>query len=430
MTVSMTVLTVLAYILPQPRHRGINLRYTESVPTATATEESVTAPSVEEDLDYYLDRHNVEDEGYEMVVAFANGRRHHVEIDYRLSPRDIGRWKGYHREGTVLFLDSMGRTVIGTCRNDMLETGIRPDSEGTYFGEFLDDKAHGHGAYIRPGGSYFEGHWEKDRRNGFGLEQIFPEDEAPRLRVGVWSNDRYQGERMRHTTERIYGIDIARYQHGKGRFPVPIQWGKLRITHIGKRGSQNVKGTVDYPVSFIYIKSTEGISVRNRFYPSDYAQARKHGIRVGAYHFWSVRTDGTAQAEFFLKNTHFNKGDLPPVLDIEPTKAQIEQMGGAEKMFRHIRAWLRIVERKVGVKPILYVNQAFIDNYLAKEKDLKRDYAVWIARYSEYKPDLRLTYWQLCQDGRVSGIQGDVDVNVFNGYKSQYEAYLEEETVR
>ena len=28
------------------------------------------------ELDYYLERHNVEDEGYEMVAAFANGKRH------------------------------------------------------------------------------------------------------------------------------------------------------------------------------------------------------------------------------------------------------------------------------------------------------------------------------------------------------------------
>ena len=55
---------------------------------------------------------------------------------------------------------------------------------------------------------------------------------------------------------------------------------------------------------------------------------------------------------------------------------------------------------------------------------------MWIARYSEYKPDVRLTYWQLCPDGRVAGIQGDVDINVFNGYQNQFEAFLEKETIK
>ena len=99
-------------------------------------------------------------------------------------------------------------------------------------------------------------------------------------------------------------------------------------------------------------------------------------------------------------------------------------------MFREIRVWLKAVERHTGVKPILYVNQMFVNNHLSKQPDLKRDYRVWIARYSEYKPDVRLTYWQLCPDGRVAGIQGDVDINVFNGYKSQFEAFLQEETIK
>ena len=151
---------------------------------------------------------------------------------------------------------------------------------------------------------------------------------------------------------------------------------------------------------------------------------------MGAYHFWSVRTSGSEQAKHFLRYTQFRNGDLPPVLDIEPSKAQIEQAGGPDKMFQHIRIWLKAVERATGVKPILYVNQMFVNNYLSKQADLKRDYCVWIARYSEYKPDVRLAFWQLSSDGRVAGIQGDVDINVFNGYKQQFETFLEEETIK
>ncbi len=429
LAVPIVVLVVISYILPTPQHTGMYLAAIDMpLPKPEAIE---TAPNtlVQDELDYYLERHNVEDEGYEMVVAFANGRRHEIEVDPKLDVRNIGTWKNHRREGTAIVLDSLGRTIVGTCRDDSLETGIRPDSVGLYLGDFSHDWADGHGAYLTSDGSYFEGHWEKDRRHGFGLELLTPNDEDPRLRVGEWSKDKFQGERMKYTSERIYGIDIARYQHGKGRRPVAIQWKKLRITHVGKRGSHNVSGTADYPVSFVFIKSTEGVSVRNKFYPGDYVQARKHGIHTGAYHFWSMRSSGASQAEFFLKNTRFNKGDLPPVLDIEPTKAQIEQMG-ADNLFHQIRQWLRIVEQRVGVKPVLYVNQMFVNNYLVNQADLKRDYSVWIARYSEYKPDVRLTYWQLCPDGRVSGIQGDVDINVFNGYKSQFENYLEEETIQ
>jgi lysozyme len=259
---------------------------------------------------------------------------------------------------------------------------------------------------------------------------LVTDKDNPRLRVGEWRKGRFMGERMRYTSERIYGIDIARYQHGKGRKPAPILWDQLRITHVGKNGSQNVRGKADYPISFVYIKSTEGTSVRNKFYVNDYAQARKHGIRAGAYHFFSTKTSGAAQAKHFIQNTLFHEGDLPPVLDVEPSKSQIQQMGGPEAMFHHIRVWLNAVEQRTGVKPVLYVNQMFVNNYLADQPELKRDYRVWIARYSEYKPDVRLTYWQLCPDGKVAGIQGDVDINVFNGYQRQFDEFIANETIK
>jgi lysozyme len=99
-------------------------------------------------------------------------------------------------------------------------------------------------------------------------------------------------------------------------------------------------------------------------------------------------------------------------------------------MFRNIRTWLRLVEQRTGVKPILYVNQRFVNVYLSQAPDIKRDYRVWIARYSEYKPDVHLAFWQLCPDGRVAGIHPEVDINVFNGYQSQFEEFLANETIQ
>ena len=426
---AMGALMGIGYLVGTPAHTGMRLSETVTATNALPDSIRITDPNILEELQYYFDRHNVQDEGYEMVMAFADGQRLTSTLTPHIDIRNVGTWKDYRREGMAVVLDSLGRTVMGLCRADSLVTGVRADSIGIYIGDFSQNKAHGHGAYYADNG-YHEGHWENDRRQGFGLQLFTPSDEAPRLRVGEWSKDKFQGERMRYTSERIYGIDIARYQHGRGRRPVPILWDKLRITSIGKKSSHNVSGTADYPISFIYIKSTEGTSVRNKFYVNDYAQARKHGIRAGAYHFFSVKSSGAAQAKHFIQNTLFREGDLPPVLDIEPTKAQIQYMGGPEAMFRHIRVWLKAVEQRTKVKPILYVNQMFVNNYLSAQPDLKRDYRIWIARYSEYKPDLRLTYWQLCPDGRVTGIQGYVDINVFNGYQRQFEEYLAEETIK
>lgn len=388
------------------------------------------------EIEYYLERHNVDDEGYEMVANFANGKRHRTTID-TIAITNIGRWKGKKRQGTAISRDSLGRITIGNWDNDTLTSGIRIDSGGTYIGAFsggragkiTDAKAEGHGAYIATTGHYFEGHWNNDQRQGFGL-QMFENEVMTMLKTGHWQNDVFKGERLNYTSERIYGIDISRYQHGKGRKKYPILWNKLRIRHLGSRSKKTISGTVDYPVSFIFIKSTQGISIRNPYYAYDYAAARKQGIPIGAYHFFSTKCSGAAQANYFINSTLFRSGDLPPVLDIEPTDRQISGMGGSKAMWNHIRTWLQAVERRCGVKPILYVNQRFVNKYLPDAPDIKRDYKIWIARYGEYKPDIKLVVWQLSPDGRVNGITGDVDINVFNGYRTQFDEFLTKECIK
>ena len=388
------------------------------------------------ETDYYIERHNVQDEGYEMVATFAQGKRHNVAID-TIPVWNIGRWKGKKRQGTAVSRDSQGRIIIGNWEADTLVSGIRIDSLGVYQGSFnktpIDSvrfaKADGHGSYISADNHYFEGHWTNDHRDGFGL-QMLHNDMLTALKVGEWQNDEYKGERMNYTSERIYGIDISRYQHGKGRKKYPILWNQLRISHLGSKSKKKISGVVDYPVSFCFIKSTEGVSVHNKYYAYDYAAARKHGIPVGAYHFFSTKRTGTAQAQYFINSTLFRKGDLPPVLDIEPSDGDIARMGGSMALWRNIRAWLELVEKRCGVKPILYVNQRFVNKYLSDAPDIKRNYKVWIARYGEYKPDLKLVVWQLSPDGRVKGITGDVDINVFNGYQQQFDDFLENETIK
>lgn len=419
-----------AFIQPplRPASQAISGTESPSDSTGTATPAVTLSPLIDAELNYYFSLHNVQDEGYEMVAAFANGQRHAISINRYVPIWNVGVWQHHDREGTAVSTDSLGLPLVGTWHEDTLETAIRPDTLGTYVGDFSDLKAFGHGAYYATDNSYYEGHWEHGQRQGFGLQMQEPLGREPRLQVGEWLRGRFMGERMRYTSERIYGIDIARYQHGKGRKKFPINWQQMRITHVGKRGSQNVSSSADYPVSFLYIKSTEGTTIRNQYYRGDYQQAHRHSISTGAYHFFSVRSDGASQARFFLKHTLFSSGDLPPVLDVEPSDAQIRQMGGQELLFRHIRTWLNIVEQQVGVRPILYVNQRFVNLYLPD--DLKRNYRIWIARYSEYKPDVKLTYWQLSADGHVAGIRGDVDINVFNGYRNQFEDFLEQETIK
>lgn len=384
---------------------------------------------IKSELEYYLQRHRLTDEGYDMVVRYAEKGDSvmAVYIPKRL-PNLLGMFKLRHleRQGFGLTRDRRGRIYIGIWDSDTLRYGLRLDSAGIYAGEFDHNLvASGHGCYSSHDGTFYEGQWYNDQREGNGFLVS-----VQNLQAGTWRADRFHGERIQHTNDRIYGIDISRYQHESGRKRYGINWNDLRVTNLGRRIKNGIKGEIDYPVRFVYIKSTQGTSIRNRYYATDYMAARKHGIPIGAYHFFSTVRNGKEQAHYFLNQTLFKRGDLPPVLDIEPTDKQIQKMGGKEVLLREVRQWITAVEKRLKVRPILYVNQRFVTNYLSEAPDLLENYLVWIARYGEYKPGVHLVMWQLSADSRVKGIQTDVDVNVFNGYEPQWEEFLKDETIK
>lgn len=411
------------------------------------------------ELRYYLRSHSVIDYGYNRIAAYAQQVRLRqdsisslLEALNKISGKSKLRLnvvtKYYLRDDSLKLVPcTVIRTYTGGAK--LLEPNATPDSTGLrmsiwqarhnlphlkpfakpvaknimtdgngYYIGHLDSigQPSGLGRYYSTDGSYFEGFWEDGKRNGFG----FSVKTRKPMRVGEWKNNVYRGEKLVYTDDRIYGIDISKHQHQKGRKRYAIDFSRLRITHLGSKSHKQIAGKVNFPVSFIFIKSTEGTTVLNPYYKSDYAAARKHGFKVGSYHFFSVRSTATKQANFFLKKSRFSRGDFPPVLDLEPLPSQIKRMGGVGELFTRVRRWLSIVENRTGKRPILYVSQQFVNNYLPQAPDIMRHYPIWIARYGEYKPDVKLVFWQLAPDGRVSGIHGDVDINVFNGFNDTF----------
>ena len=400
-----------------------------------------------EEMRYYLRSHHVADEGYNQIAArhtYLLGYQHHLKTllnkpySTHFSNDTIkayrrpfvalktkgGYWYagqyivGRPLSGRGIIQDAEGHVIRGIWARDTIVVAKRTDSLGVYFGQMDDNlTASGQGIHYAYNGDYYEGHWLTDYRHGFGFES----SPFHQLRVGEWKKGRYLGERLRYTSERIYGIDISRHQHEKGRRRYAINWKKIHITSLGKNHPTNGQ---TFPISFVYIKATQSTTIKNHYFRQDYLQAKRHGIHVGAYHFFSLSTTPQAQADYFLKHATIAKNDFPPVLDVEPSEAQIQQIGGDEELMRRIRIWMQLVEKISGKRPILYVNQNFIFNHMKEASDIKKKYNVWIARYGAYKPDVKLAYWQLSSTGRVHGITGDVDINVFNGYQGQFSEFL------
>lgn len=191
----------------------------------------------------------------------------------------------------------------------------------------------------------------------------------------------------------IHGIDISHYQGD-------IDWELLQNAMIER-----------CPVRFILIKATEGTSRIDPKFKDNFEQAREYGFIRGAYHFWSNKSSARNQAYFFLDNVKLENGDLPPVLDVEH-KPKTESV---EDFQRDVLTWLHIVEDRYHAKPIIYTYYKFKTAYL--NTPVFDDYPYWIAHYYvdkiEYNGEWR--FWQHTDAGRLPGIEGYVDFNVYNG---------------
>lgn len=191
----------------------------------------------------------------------------------------------------------------------------------------------------------------------------------------------------------IHGIDVSHYQG-------EIDWDQLKNSMI--QGS---------PLRFVMIKATEGSNRLDENFNNNFYNARENGFLRGAYHFWSNKSSAREQAYYFLKQVHLEDGDLPPVLDVEHKPAN----KSVEEFQTDVLTWLHIVEDKYHVKPIIYTYYNFKDAYLGAP--VFDDYPYWIAHYYVDKVKYKgaWKFWQHTDAGKLPGIKGYVDFNIYNG---------------
>ena len=169
-----------------------------------------------------------------------------------------------------------------------------------------------------------------------------------------------------------YGIDISHNNAGR------IVWDSLFVMTDSKRRTirdpylaKEIK-----PVSFVFIKATEGASFKDKDFKENWKAAGKTDLRRGAYHFFRSSKDGEIQARNFISTVgDLRFKDLPPVLDIETIHL------GCPKELLNQRAlqWLKAVEKRYGKKPIIYASSSFIKDYLKSE--IVGNYPIWVAHY-------------------------------------------------
>ncbi len=199
----------------------------------------------------------------------------------------------------------------------------------------------------------------------------------------------------------IHGIDVSRYQRN-------IDWKSVKAME-----DKNVK------IGFAFIKATEGLGRVDNGFRKNWFKAKEALVTRGAYHFFISSKSGKAQAENFIETVKLSDGDLPPVLDIETANG-----ASAADIRQRAKDWLQMIEKHYKVKPIIYSNIDFYENFLAGTFD---DYPLWVAHYYvQDKPRIKRSWliWQHNEKGQVNGIDAFVDFNVFNGDSTAFKKLL------
>lgn len=188
----------------------------------------------------------------------------------------------------------------------------------------------------------------------------------------------------------VAGIDVSYYQKS-------IAWPRVRRAGI----------------RFAFIRASDGLTITDARFAKNWHGAKRAGLLRGAYQYFRPEQSAVAQADLLIAAIDRDPGELPPVIDVESAGGK-----SASELTTSIRAWVDRVRTRLGVEPIVYTGPDFWRTRVGGA-DLTRQ-PLWLAHYTPTCPTvpapwLRWTFWQHADTGRVPGIAGPVDLNVFAG---------------
>lgn len=203
---------------------------------------------------------------------------------------------------------------------------------------------------------------------------------------------------------RIHGIDVSHYQDD-------IDWNKLHA--IDQYGD-----TIGF--RFVFIKATEGLLIEDVLFDEYWDEAADRKLTRGAYHYFLPDRSAKLQAANFISSVKLKAGDLPPVVDVEEMRGKSK-----DELVKNLKEYLKQLEEHYKVKPIIYSNINFTEDFLM---DDFKEYKFWIAHY--YRNELATldsidcVFWQHTDKADLLGVRGNVDANVFNGTEYEFKKLL------
>lgn len=205
----------------------------------------------------------------------------------------------------------------------------------------------------------------------------------------TYFNDVYKKYKNENTK---IGIDISRWQ------------GDIDFNKLKNAGVEFVIMRIGVEVSL-----GEEISMDSK-YEQNIKLAKSAGLDVGVY-LYSIALDkktAKKQAEWVIKTLDDIDLELGVTFDWESFNKWQEYKLSFHDINSIADTFLSTIEN-AGYKGMLYSSKFYLENIWNN----KNNYKVWLAHYTNetnYKGEYYI--WQMCNDGKIDGINGDVDIDI------------------
>jgi len=219
----------------------------------------------------------------------------------------------------------------------------------------------------------------------------------------------------------VHGVDVSVYEPN-------VDWRALR--------TQGFK--------FALIRATSSTGYVDPKFAEHWAGAHEAGILRGAYHYLFGGQDAKKQAELYINTVGSDKGELPPIVDLEDAYNENVSNGN---LIRTCKTFLDIVEREFGRTPMIYSRRTYLEPRLSvqgKAPSWAKDYDLWVAQYPfEFDParmpNVNMPqqpngwkdwkFWQYSESAIVEGVTDEInrptriDLNWFRGTEAELYAF-------
>lgn len=199
--------------------------------------------------------------------------------------------------------------------------------------------------------------------------------------------------------KKIDGIDVSKWQGDIDWSSVKDDGMKFAIVRLGYRGSAN------------------GTLMTDNYFEANIKGAKKAGLGVGIYFFTQAITTSEAEeeAEYVIEKLSSYNGYVswPIYIDMETlSNSRLDNAGlTSDQKTKICAAFCKKIE-EAGYSAGVYSNGWYLNTQMDAES-LAANYDIWLANYTT-QTSYSGTYnmWQYSSTGSVSGISGNVDMNV------------------